>query len=68
MTNLLTGGRQLVAAVSANTMGLRDRITTYAPILLTAEDAINGSVRLDDERLRAQTQGLSRAIGARGRC
>ncbi|KAA0099357.1 sensor histidine kinase [Mycolicibacterium sp. P1-5] len=66
VTNLLTGGQQLVAAVSANTVGLRDRITTYAPILLTAEDAINGSVRLDDERLRAQTQGLSRAIGARG--
>ncbi|WP_431239069.1 ATP-binding protein [Mycolicibacterium aichiense] len=66
VTNLLTGGQQLVAAVSANTIGLRDRITTYAPILLTAEDAINGSVRLDDEKLRVQTQGLSRAIGARG--
>ncbi|MCV7348477.1 sensor histidine kinase [Mycolicibacterium rhodesiae] len=66
VTNLLTGGQQLVAAVSANTMGLRDRITAYAPILLTAEDAINGSVRIDDEKLRVQTQGLSRAIGARG--
>ncbi|QEN15685.1 ATP-binding protein [Mycolicibacterium sp. ELW1] len=66
VTNLLTGGQQLVAAVSANTIGLRERITTYAPILLTAEDAINGSVRLDDEKLRVQTQGLSRAIGARG--
>ena len=66
VTNLLTGGQQLVAAVSANTIGLRDRITSYAPILLTAEDAINGSVRLDDEKLRAQTQGLSRAVGARG--
>ncbi|PND55311.1 ATP-binding protein [Mycobacterium sp. ENV421] len=66
VTNLLTGGQELVAAVSANTIGLRDRITTYAPILLTAEDAINGSVRLDDEKLRVQTQGLSRAIGARG--
>ena len=66
VTNLLTGGQQLVAAVSANTIGLRERITTYAPILLTAEDAINGSVRLDDEKLRVQTQGLSRAIGAGG--
>jgi signal transduction histidine kinase len=66
VTNLLTGGQQLVGAVSANAIGLRERITTYAPILLTAEDAINGSVRLDDERLRAQTQGLSRAVGARG--
>jgi signal transduction histidine kinase len=66
VTNLLTGGQELVGAVSANTIGLRERITTYAPILLTAEDAINGSVRLDDERLRAQAQGLSRAVGARG--
>jgi signal transduction histidine kinase len=66
VTNLLTSGQQLVAAVSANSIGLRDRITSYAPILLTAEDAINGSVRLDDEKLRAQTQGLSRAVGARG--
>ncbi|WP_082135580.1 sensor histidine kinase [Mycobacterium sp. EPa45] len=66
VTNLLTGGQQLVGAVSANTIGLRDRITGYAPILLTAEDAINGSVRLDDEKLLAQTQGLSRAVGARG--
>ncbi|TGD86733.1 sensor histidine kinase [Mycolicibacterium sp. CH28] len=66
VTNLLTGGQKLVADVSANTIGLRERITTYAPILLTAEDAIDGSVRLDDERLRAQAQGLSRAVGARG--
>ncbi|SBS71683.1 Integral membrane sensor signal transduction histidine kinase [uncultured Mycobacterium sp.] len=66
VTNLLTGGQKLVGAVSANSIGLRERITTYAPILLTAEDAINGSVRLDDERLRAEAQGLSRAVGARG--
>ncbi|EHB58424.1 integral membrane sensor signal transduction histidine kinase [Mycolicibacterium rhodesiae JS60] len=66
VTNLLTGAQQLVGAVSADAIGLRERITTYAPILLTAEDAINGSVRLDDEKLRAQTQGLSRAVGARG--
>ena len=45
---------------------LRDRVTAYAPILLTAEDAINGSVRVDDERIRAETLGLTRAIGARG--
>lgn len=66
VSNLLSGGQKLVDAVSANAIGLRERITTYAPILLTAEDAINGSVRLDDEKLRAQTQGLSRAVGARG--
>ena len=41
-------------------------MTSYAPILLTAENAIDGSVRVDDERIRAAAQGLSRAIGARG--
>ncbi|AQT81343.1 ATP-binding protein [Mycolicibacterium litorale] len=66
VSNLLSGGQKLVGAVSTNAIGLRERITTYAPILLTAEDAINGSVRLDDEKLRAQAQGLSRAVGARG--
>ncbi|MGY4710321.1 HAMP domain-containing sensor histidine kinase [Mycolicibacterium sp. CBM1] len=66
VTNLLTGGKKLLGAVSANAIGLRERITSYAPILLTAEDAINGSVRLDDAVLRAQTEGLSRAVGARG--
>lgn len=66
VTNILSGGQKLLGAVSSNAIGLRERITTYAPILLTAEDAINGSVRLDDEKLRAQTQGLSRAVGARG--
>ena len=41
-------------------------MTTYAPILLTAENAIDGSVRVDDEKIRAAAQGLSRAVGARG--
>ena len=42
------------------------RVTTYAPILLTAENAIDGSVRVDNEKIRAAAQGLSRAVGARG--
>ncbi|GAS99155.1 signal transduction histidine kinase [Mycolicibacterium canariasense] len=66
VTTILQGGRQLLDGVTSNAIGLRDRITTYAPILLTAEDAINGSVRVDDERIRAETVGLSRAVGARG--
>lgn len=66
VTTILQGGRQLLDGVTSNAIGLRDRITTYAPILLTAEDAINGSVRVEDERIRAQTVGLSRAVGARG--
>jgi signal transduction histidine kinase len=63
---LLNGGQGLLDKVADNSIGLRDRVTTYAPILLTAEDVINASVRVGNERIRAQAQGLSRAIGARG--
>jgi signal transduction histidine kinase len=63
---LLSGGQFVVAKASDNSMGLRERVTTYAPLLLTAEDVINASVRVDDEKIRAQAQGLSRAVGARG--
>ena len=66
VTSMLEGGQALVDKVTSNTIGLRDRITAYAPILLTAEDAITGSVRVDDERIRTQTQGLARAVGGRG--
>ena len=63
---LLNGGQALLDKVLANSISLRDRVTTYAPILLTAEDVINASVRVDSEQIRAQAQGLSRAVGARG--
>jgi len=63
---LLNGGQALLDAVGANAIGLRERVTTYAPILLTAENAIDGSVRVDNVQTRAAAQGLSRAIGARG--
>jgi signal transduction histidine kinase len=63
---LLNGGQALLDKVLANSISLRDRVTTYAPILLTAEDLINASVRVDSEQIRAQAQGLSRAVGARG--
>ncbi|MDT5178776.1 MAG: hypothetical protein QOJ95_2974 [Mycobacterium sp.] len=66
ITGLLKDGQSLLDQVTANGIDLRGRITAYAPILLSAEDAINGSVRIDDEKIRAETQGLSRAIGARG--
>jgi len=66
VTTMIEGGQALMDKVTSNSIGLRERVTTYAPILLTAEDAINGSVRVDDERIRAETLGLSRAIGARG--
>jgi signal transduction histidine kinase len=63
---MLDGGQSLLDNVKSNTLGLRARVTTYAPILLTAENAIDGSVRVDNEQIRAEAQGLSRAIGARG--
>ncbi|MFV8317531.1 ATP-binding protein [Mycobacterium sp. 23] len=66
VNTLLNGGQSLLDKVLDNSIGLRDRITTYAPLLLTAEDAINASVHVDSEQIRAQVEGLSRAVGARG--
>lgn len=66
VTGLLDDGQALLDQVTANDVDLRGRITAYAPILLSAEDAINGSVRVDDEQIRAEALGLSRAVGARG--
>jgi signal transduction histidine kinase len=66
VTTMIQAGQALMDKVTSNSIGLRDRVTAYALILLPAEDAINGSVRVDDERIRAQTLGLSRAVGARG--
>jgi signal transduction histidine kinase len=63
---MLDGGQTLLDNVASNNLGLRLRVTTYAPILLTAENAIDGSVRVDNEKIRATAQGLSRAVGARG--
>ncbi|ORB14322.1 ATP-binding protein [Mycobacterium noviomagense] len=64
--SLLNGGQALLDRIASNSIGLRDRVTMYAPILLTAENAVDGSVRVDNEKIRAAAQGLSRAIGARG--
>ncbi len=66
VTSMIADGQALMDKVTSNSINLVDRITTYAPILLSAEDAINGSVRVDDERITAETLGLSRAVGARG--
>ncbi len=66
VTSLLNSGPALLDRVASNSIGLRETVTTYAPALLTAEDAIIGSVRVNDEKIRAQAQGLSRAVGARG--
>jgi hypothetical protein len=53
VTNLLDGGQMLVNKAADPALGLRERVTLYAPILLTAEDVINASVRVDDEKIRA---------------
>lgn len=66
VNTLLNGGQAVLDKVLENSIGLRDRVTAYAPLLLTAEDAINASVRADSEQIRSQVQGLSRAVGARG--
>src|ERR1700722_14737235 len=55
---MLDGGQTLLDNVASNNLGLRLRITTYAPILLTAENAIDGSVRVENEKIRAAGQGL----------
>ncbi|TDH50585.1 sensor histidine kinase [Mycobacterium eburneum] len=66
VTRLLDGGQALLDKVSSTGVPLRDLVAGYTLILLPAQDAINGSVRVDSERIRAETEGLSRAVGARG--
>jgi signal transduction histidine kinase len=63
---ILDGGQSLLDKSASNTLALRPRVISYAPILLTAENAIDASVRVDDEQIRGEAQGLSRAVGARG--
>ncbi|HME48037.1 sensor histidine kinase [Mycobacterium sp.] len=66
ITTLLNAGPGLLDKVQSDSIPLRDEVTTYAPILMTAQEAIDGSVRIDDQKIRAEAQGLSRAVGARG--
>jgi signal transduction histidine kinase len=63
---LLDYGQDLVNKVMSNAIDLRARVTTYAPLLLTSETAITGSVRSDDQNVQHQAEALSRAVGARG--
>ncbi|GAA1655862.1 hypothetical protein MMUR_52600 [Mycolicibacterium murale] len=64
VTDLLTLGRQLVA--DAGSSPLPEQVSSFSPLLLTAETAITGSVRGADESVRVQAEGLARAVGARG--
>jgi signal transduction histidine kinase len=63
---LLDYGQDLVNRVMSNAIDLRARVMTYAPLLLTSETAITGSVNSDDPNVRLQAEALSRAVGARG--
>jgi signal transduction histidine kinase len=65
-TGLLDSGQKLLDAVSSNAISVPDRVSGYAPILLTAQDVIDGSARVDDERIRTEARGLSAAVGVRG--
>lgn len=66
ITTLMDFGQTLMTKVSSNSIDLRQRVTAYVPLLLTAETAITGSVRGDDENVQLQAEGLAKAIGTRG--
>ena len=66
VTTLLGLGQDLINKVMDNSLDLRQRVLAYAPLLLTAETAITGSTRSDEQQVQLQAQALSRAIGARG--
>ncbi|MBX5486202.1 MAG: HAMP domain-containing protein [Mycolicibacterium hassiacum] len=66
LTTMIENGQALVEKVAANSINIYDRVTSYAPILLTAEETITSTVRADDERVTAETRALSRAVGVRG--
>jgi signal transduction histidine kinase len=66
VTTLLNYGQNLVDSVMSNSIDLRQRVQTYAPLLLTAETAITASTTTADPQIKLQAEGLARAVGARG--
>lgn len=66
VNSLLDKGQELVGAVTTNAVDLRTQVMEYGPLLLTAETAVTGSVRTDDQDVQLKADALSRAIGARG--
>ncbi len=57
VTTMLEGGQGLMEKVASNSIGLVDRVTLYAPILLTSEDAITAT------RLLAGASALRAEMG-----
>lgn len=63
---LIDDGQDLLDKIAADTIDLRTRVMTFAPLLITAETAISGLVDAGDESVRAEADALARAVGARG--
>lgn len=63
---LIDYGQDLIDKSVADSVDLRARVMTYAPLLITAETAITGLVGADDATVRAEGDALARAVGARG--
>jgi len=66
VTTLTDQGQELVANAGPSAAELPERVTAFAPLLLTSETAITGSVRVEDEAVRRQADGLARAVGTHG--
>jgi signal transduction histidine kinase len=66
ITAVLNDGQTLRDQVASNGVNVRQEVIEYAPMLIAAEDAISASVRVNDDVIRTQAQGLSRAVGHRG--
>ncbi|WP_460359169.1 HAMP domain-containing sensor histidine kinase [Mycobacterium sp. ZZG] len=66
VNTLIDYGQDLLDEINADTIDLRTRVMTYAPLLITAQTAVTGLVDTDDARVRSQADTLSRAVGARG--
>ena len=66
VSTLTDQGQELVANAGPSPAELPERVTAFAPLLLTSETAITGSVRVEDEAVRRRADGLARAVGTHG--
>ncbi|WP_422749270.1 ATP-binding protein [Mycobacterium sp. WMMD1722] len=66
VNTLLDLGQGLTEEVDAGSIDLRRRVTSYAPLLLTAETAVTGSTRSDSRDVALRAEALAQALAARG--
>ncbi|MFV0496325.1 ATP-binding protein [Mycobacterium sp.] len=66
VARLLDDGQALADAAPDDSAAVPNRIAAYVPLLLGAQEAIDASAPIGDERLRSQVRALSRAVGTRG--